>query len=130
MTDLLFNDPARFLQSLILMAPALLLASQAEHVDLDGPLMLGRDRSGGLRYIGSTLHQCQFSTRFSTPDTHFSLRSGFKPVYGNSLLSATVPSSREALWGDPPGGQPADEKSRPRYPARAFITSDHVRCWG
>ncbi len=38
------------------MAPALLLASQAEHVDLDGPLMLGRDRAGGLRYVGSTLH--------------------------------------------------------------------------
>jgi len=38
------------------MAPALLLASQAEHVDLDGPLMLGRDRTGGLRYIGSTVH--------------------------------------------------------------------------
>jgi L-alanine-DL-glutamate epimerase-like enolase superfamily enzyme len=38
------------------MAPALLLASQAEHIDLDGPLMLGRDRAGGLRYFGSTLH--------------------------------------------------------------------------
>jgi hypothetical protein len=38
------------------MAPALLLASQAEHVDLDGPLMLGRDRTGGLRYVGSTVH--------------------------------------------------------------------------
>jgi L-alanine-DL-glutamate epimerase-like enolase superfamily enzyme len=38
------------------MAPALLFAAQAEHVDLDGPLMLGRDRPGGLRYIGSTLH--------------------------------------------------------------------------
>jgi L-alanine-DL-glutamate epimerase-like enolase superfamily enzyme len=37
------------------MAPALLLASQAEHVDLDGPLMLGRDRAGGLRYVGSTV---------------------------------------------------------------------------
>lgn len=41
------------------MAPALLLASQAEHVDLDGPLMLGRDRSGGLRYLGSTLHPAE-----------------------------------------------------------------------
>jgi len=38
------------------MAPAHLLASQAEHVDLDGPLMLGRDRTGGLRYAGSTVH--------------------------------------------------------------------------
>ena len=35
------------------MAPALLLASHAEHVDLDGPLMLGRDRTGGLRYVGN-----------------------------------------------------------------------------
>ena len=38
------------------MAPALLLASQAEYIDLDGPLMLGRDRTGGLRYVGSTVH--------------------------------------------------------------------------
>lgn len=41
------------------MAPALLLASQAEYVDLDGPLMLGRDRPGGLRYLGSTLHPAE-----------------------------------------------------------------------
>ena len=38
------------------MAPALLLAPYAEHVDVDGPLMLGRDRAGGLRYVGSTVH--------------------------------------------------------------------------
>lgn len=44
------------LGSSLAMAPALLLASLAEHVDLDGPLMLGHDRAGGLRYIGSTLH--------------------------------------------------------------------------
>jgi L-alanine-DL-glutamate epimerase-like enolase superfamily enzyme len=37
------------------MAPALLLASQAEYLDIDGPLMLGRDRIGGLRYQGSTV---------------------------------------------------------------------------
>ena len=43
------------------MAPALLLASQAEHVDIDGPLMLGRDRTGGLRYIGSTVHPAEAS---------------------------------------------------------------------
>jgi L-alanine-DL-glutamate epimerase-like enolase superfamily enzyme len=41
------------------MAPALLLAPQAEYVDLDGPLMLGRDRPGGLRYLGSTLHPAE-----------------------------------------------------------------------
>ena len=44
------------LGSSLAMAPALLLATQAEHVDLDGPLMLGRDRAGGLRYVGSMLH--------------------------------------------------------------------------
>ena len=27
-----------------------------EYIDLDGPLMLGRDRTGGLRYVGSTVH--------------------------------------------------------------------------
>ena len=43
------------------MAPALLLASQAEHVDIDGPLMLGRDRTGGLRYVGSTVHAAEAS---------------------------------------------------------------------
>jgi L-alanine-DL-glutamate epimerase-like enolase superfamily enzyme len=41
------------------MAPALLLAAQAEYVDLDGPLMLGRDRAGGLRYLGSTVHPAE-----------------------------------------------------------------------
>lgn len=32
------------------MAPALLLAGMADHVDLDGPLLLARDREPGLRY--------------------------------------------------------------------------------
>jgi hypothetical protein len=32
------------------MAPATLLAQQARFVDLDGPLLLARDREGGLRY--------------------------------------------------------------------------------
>ena len=32
------------------MAPAMLLAAQARFVDLDGPLLLARDREGGLRY--------------------------------------------------------------------------------
>ena len=35
------------------MAPALLLAGQAEFVDLDGPLLLARDRENGLTYDGS-----------------------------------------------------------------------------
>ena len=38
------------------MAPAALLASGAEFVDLDGPLLLQRDRNPGLRYEGSMLH--------------------------------------------------------------------------
>jgi L-alanine-DL-glutamate epimerase-like enolase superfamily enzyme len=35
------------------MAPAVLLAQQAQFVDLDGPLLLARDRPGGLRYRDS-----------------------------------------------------------------------------
>jgi L-alanine-DL-glutamate epimerase-like enolase superfamily enzyme len=38
------------------MAPALLLAPGARFVDLDGPLLLARDREGGLRYEGSIVH--------------------------------------------------------------------------
>jgi L-alanine-DL-glutamate epimerase-like enolase superfamily enzyme len=37
-------------------APALLVAQQAEIVDLDGPLRLALDRAAGLRYDGSTIH--------------------------------------------------------------------------
>ncbi len=37
-------------------APALLVAQQAEMVDLDGPLRLALDRGAGLRYDGSTIH--------------------------------------------------------------------------
>jgi L-alanine-DL-glutamate epimerase-like enolase superfamily enzyme len=36
-------------------APALLVAQQAEIVDLDGPLRLALDRGAGLRYDGSTI---------------------------------------------------------------------------
>jgi hypothetical protein len=35
------------------MAPAVLLAQDAEFVDLDGPLLLARDREPGLRYTAS-----------------------------------------------------------------------------
>ena len=35
------------------MAPALLLAQRAHFVDLDGPLLLAKDREPGLRYEGS-----------------------------------------------------------------------------
>jgi L-Ala-D/L-Glu epimerase len=37
-------------------APALLVAQQAEIVDLDGPLHLAVDRGAKLRYDGSTIH--------------------------------------------------------------------------
>jgi L-alanine-DL-glutamate epimerase-like enolase superfamily enzyme len=38
------------------MAPALLLAQNADWVDLDGPLLLARDRQPGLRYEGALVH--------------------------------------------------------------------------
>jgi L-alanine-DL-glutamate epimerase-like enolase superfamily enzyme len=38
------------------MAPAMLLASDARFVDLDGPLLLARDRDDGLRYDGSLVY--------------------------------------------------------------------------
>jgi L-alanine-DL-glutamate epimerase-like enolase superfamily enzyme len=38
------------------MAPAMLLAQDARFVDLDGPLLLARDRDGGLRYDGSLVY--------------------------------------------------------------------------
>ncbi len=36
------------------MAPAMLLAQRARVVDLDGPLLLAKDRPEGLRYVGSS----------------------------------------------------------------------------
>ena len=38
------------------MAPAMLLAQRAQVVDLDGPLLLAKDRPDGLRYDGSLVH--------------------------------------------------------------------------
>jgi L-Ala-D/L-Glu epimerase len=38
------------------MAPAMLLAQRARFVDLDGPLLLARDRAEGLRYKGSLVY--------------------------------------------------------------------------
>lgn len=38
------------------MAPAALLGQMADFVDLDGPLLLARDRSPGISYTGATLH--------------------------------------------------------------------------
>jgi L-alanine-DL-glutamate epimerase-like enolase superfamily enzyme len=38
------------------MAPAMLLARQTRFVDLDGPLLLARDREGGLRYDGNLVY--------------------------------------------------------------------------
>lgn len=37
------------------MAPAVILAQGAEFVDLDGPLLLAKDREPGLRYLGSMI---------------------------------------------------------------------------
>jgi L-alanine-DL-glutamate epimerase-like enolase superfamily enzyme len=38
------------------MAPAMLLAQRARVVDLDGPLLLARDRESGLRYEDSLVY--------------------------------------------------------------------------
>jgi L-Ala-D/L-Glu epimerase len=38
------------------MAPAMLLVPQARYVDLDGPLLLARDREDGLRYDDSVVY--------------------------------------------------------------------------
>jgi L-alanine-DL-glutamate epimerase-like enolase superfamily enzyme len=38
------------------MAPAVLLAQDADYADLDGPLLLARDRPQGLRYEGSLVY--------------------------------------------------------------------------
>ncbi len=40
-------------------APALLLAQRARIVDLDGPLLLAKDREHGLRYDGSLVHPAE-----------------------------------------------------------------------
>lgn len=42
--------------SSLAMAPAMVLAPRARFVDLDGPLLLARDRPDGLRYDGSTIY--------------------------------------------------------------------------
>jgi L-alanine-DL-glutamate epimerase-like enolase superfamily enzyme len=44
------------LASSLSMAPAHLVAQGADFVDLDGPLLLARDRAPGLRYEGSLVH--------------------------------------------------------------------------
>lgn len=44
------------LASSLAMAPALLLAQRAQVVDLDGPLLLARDRVPGLHYEGTTVY--------------------------------------------------------------------------
>ena len=41
------------------MAPAMLIAQRARVVDLDGPLLLAKDRPGGLRYSGSTAYPAE-----------------------------------------------------------------------
>lgn len=42
--------------SSLAMAPAMLLAPRAQFVDLDGPLLLAKDRPNGLRYEGATVY--------------------------------------------------------------------------
>jgi L-Ala-D/L-Glu epimerase / N-acetyl-D-glutamate racemase len=49
-------DKTGGLTEALAMAPAMLLAQQARFVDLDGPLLLARDRDGGLRYDGSLVY--------------------------------------------------------------------------
>jgi L-Ala-D/L-Glu epimerase len=41
------------------MAPALLVAQRASVVDLDGPLLLAKDRPDGLRYVGSLAYPAE-----------------------------------------------------------------------
>jgi hypothetical protein len=38
------------------MAPAVLLAQTVSFVDLDGPLLLSKDRRDGLRYVDSLVY--------------------------------------------------------------------------
>jgi L-alanine-DL-glutamate epimerase-like enolase superfamily enzyme len=45
--------------SSLAMAPALVLAPRARFVDLDGPLLLAKDREPGLVYEGSIVHPPQ-----------------------------------------------------------------------
>ncbi len=42
--------------SSLAMAPAMLVAQGADFVDLDGPLLLARDRATPIRYDGSTMY--------------------------------------------------------------------------
>jgi hypothetical protein len=37
------------------MAPAMLVAQYADYIDLDGPLLLARDRHPGIAYDGSLM---------------------------------------------------------------------------
>ena len=41
------------------MAPAMLVAEHARYVDLDGPLLLAKDRANGLRYEGSVVYPAE-----------------------------------------------------------------------
>ena len=56
------------------MAPAILVAQRARFVDLDGPLLLARDRAHGLTYDGSQVHPAspRFGAEiFSCAGTHW-----------------------------------------------------------
>jgi hypothetical protein len=41
------------------MAPAMLVAQRASVVELDGPLLLAKDRPDGLRYVGSLAYPAE-----------------------------------------------------------------------
>ena len=50
------------------MAPAMLVAQRARVVDLDGPLLLAKDRPDGLRYYGAKRsHACRQPRRNVSP---------------------------------------------------------------
>jgi L-Ala-D/L-Glu epimerase len=49
-------DKTGGLTEALAMSPAMLLTAQARFVDLDGPLLLARDRDHGLRYDGSLVY--------------------------------------------------------------------------
>ena len=54
--QVLGNTPLRSVATSLSMAPAMIVAQGAAVVDLDGPLLLARDREPGLRYDGSLIY--------------------------------------------------------------------------
>ena len=50
--------PRELVATSLSMAPAMLIAQGAAFVDLDGPLLLAKDRQPGLSFIGSMIEPC------------------------------------------------------------------------